>query len=271
MPPDNEPKKVSVPWTGWDVLLFLFLWFMAQIVCGIVGVIAERVHSFHSSHRPLEQVAVEKGKDHGHPVFQMIEQSKNSPIVFLTAFLAIVVAAPLIEEFLFRLLLQGWLEAKLAQYRVPCASGVAIVAVSFFFALLHGGNSGAMNAQMLFYLFAAVAFASFLIFTAGIIYLTDRAAIKNEKITDYLFGTDRFFHPHFFLYAKYCFLALLFVFGMTAALDAIYPQTNTDPIPIFFFSLVLGTLYSRSRNLSYCILLHACLNFTSLAIVWFSA
>jgi len=253
----QEPKKLSVPWTGLDVLLFLVLWFAAQqIVLGIV--------SGHAAvpPQPQEQAATMEKTHHGHPVRQMLEQGKNSPVVLLIAFLTVVVAAPLIEEFLFRLLLQGWLETQFG------SGGLAIVVVSFCFAVIHGGNSNSQDGQMLFYLFAAMSVAYLLIFLLGLLYLD---WVKNVKMIHCLFGTGQFFHPRFFVYAGCCLLTFLPIFGIAALLDAICLNINTDPIPIFLFSLVLGTLYRMTRNLSYCILLHACLNLTSLTFAWLGA
>jgi membrane protease YdiL (CAAX protease family) len=49
------------------------------------------------------------GHAEGHPLIQMIEQH-GSPMLFVLAFAAAVVVAPLCEELMFRLVLQGWLE-----------------------------------------------------------------------------------------------------------------------------------------------------------------
>jgi len=257
--PDIE--KTSVPWTGLDVLLFLALWFATLFVCSAVaGNTAPQTES-------QRQTAAD-GESYLHPIAQLVGQNNNSPIVLLVALLAAVVIAPLVEEFLFRLLLQGWLEAKLTQFQVPCASGVAIATVSFFFAAIHGGNGVVMDIQVLFYTLVALATANLLIFTSGILYLVRRRSVQ---ITHYLFGTSRFFCPRFFINAGYCLLALLLIYGLSAVLGRAYPTTNTDPIPILFLSLLLGTLYSKTQNLSYCLLLHACVNGISLMLVWLSA
>ena len=252
------PNKLSVPWRGVDVLLFFALWF---VCAGIAGYIA-------TSQQLPEEVVVIEGKHHGHPVLQLIEQSNRSLGVFLLLFLGVVVVASLIEELLFRLLLQGWLEAKLSELDIsgPVAGGIAIVAVSLFFAALHGGNKSNINVDTLFVLFIASTTAGLLIFTLGIYFLV---AVRNMKLTHCLFGTKRFSRQHLVIIAGCCLLAFLFVIGLTITLENIAPHINTDPIPIFFFSLALGVLYSVTRNLSYCILLHACLNLASLMNAWF--
>jgi membrane protease YdiL (CAAX protease family) len=49
------------------------------------------------------------GKPEGHPLIQMLESQAN-PKLFIMAFVAAVIVAPLCEELLFRVLLQGWCE-----------------------------------------------------------------------------------------------------------------------------------------------------------------
>ena len=276
-----QPKSenVSVAWTGLDVLFFLALWFGAQIAC--VGIVFGITAHFSSNTQPQtaaisahnEEMAMEQLMDEeetsGHPVIQLVKyaQQEGSFIAILTAFLAVVAAAPLIEEFLFRLLCQGWLEAKLSQYQIPSAGGIAVTVVSLFFAMLHMRSGGVLKGRMLLYLFAGTTVLNLLVFTFGIIYLV---WIRNVKMTRCLLGTEPFFSPHFFANAGCCFLVLLSIFGISSVLDMFFPNISTEPIPIFFFSLFLGILYRKTRNLSYCIILHALLNGTSLTIAWFS-
>jgi len=253
--------KPSVPWTGFDVLLFLALW-LAPLLAGVATAYVA------SLNQPQVQAAAEDAKDHGHLIAQLVAQSKNSLVVFLTAFLAVVVVAPIIEEFLFRMLFQGWLEAKFKQLQIPYASGIAIVIVSLCFAAIHMNNHGAIDAQKLLTGLVVSCIFSLLVFVAGIVYLTQ---IRNVQIADYLLGMGRLFRPGLFTCTGYCLLAILLCFALNFALTQTFPGTNVAPIPIFFFSLALGILYSRTQNLSYCILLHACLNGISLTLLWFGA
>jgi len=237
--------------------MFLCVWLIAQVVCAtVVSHFLPQEQALTTTHNEQEH--------QGHPIVQLLEQAVHTPMIYLVAFLAAVVAAPFVEEFLFRLLLQGWLESKFSQYRVPGAGGVAIVAVSFFFASIHAGSSSAANWQTLFYLFSAFTVTNLLIFTAGLLYLVQ---VRSVQLTRCLFGTERFFRPHFIASTSWCLLALVFIFEITVILNVLCPNINTDPIPIFLFSLLLGTLYYRTRNLSYCIFLHACLNLTSLILL----
>jgi len=98
----------------------------------------------------------------------------------------------------------------------------------------------------------------------GILYLV---LLRNVNFTDYLFGKERFFRPGFIPIAGYCALGVLFCQGFGILLGYTYKDVNVTPIPIFFFALMLGTLYSKTKNLSYCILFHACLNAVAMVLV----
>ena len=258
MQPESETP--SVPWTGLDVLLFLALW-LAPLLLSFTATYAV------SLSRSQEQTAAVDTGEYKHPVILLVEQGKNSPLIFLVACLSVVIVAPLVEEFLFRFLLQGWLETKLSRLQVPRANGTAIIAVSCFFAAIHAGNHGVGDASSLAFGFIVSMVFSLVIFMSCVIYLVQK---RNVKVIPSFLGTGRFFPPQFLAGVGYCSLTLVFIFGISAILRTMYPMTNVSPIPLFFFSLLLGTLYSRTRNLSYCILLHAFLNGTSLTIAWFT-
>lgn len=250
----NESVKPTVPWTGFDVLLFLAIW-MAPLLASIaIALFASQPQS------------AEATQYHGHPVAQLIVLSKKTPVVFLVVFLAAVVVAPIIEEFMFRMLFQGWLEAKFKQLQMPCASGIAIVIVAFCFAAIHASNHGAIDAQTVLTNLVVSSVYSMLVFSAGIICLH---RVRNVRIADYLFVSERFVRPRFFSCVGYCLLTIVSIYGLQVALVAMCPGTNVSPISIFFFALALGILYSRTQNLSDCILFHACLNGISLVFVWY--
>lgn len=251
-----DSKNVSVPWKCVDVLLFFFLFLSAQLLSGTM-VVAYHAKFFPQEHLPPPQnVAIE---EHAldHPIISMIRSAEHSLPAIVVAFLVVVVAAPITEEFLFRMLFQGWLEAK-------CRSSIiAITTVSFCFALMHGGNSY-LDGRLLFYLFIALITVYLLVFLSGIIYL---AKVRKVQMIPAIFGTNRFTRRRFFMGVIYCFFALLFIFWLNIVTQDAFRKTNVAPIPIFVFSLVLGILYSKTHNLSYCILLHACLNMISLTCV----
>ena len=228
----SDTEKTSVPWTFFDVALFVVLLVVSALVALIVAAVAASL-----------QVVL-----HPNPIIE------RTAILF-AFFLYLVVAAPLAEEFVFRLLFQGWLEAKLLRFRIPGARMIAIIVVSLCFAAMHGHSMsvGTAGTGALFCFLVAFAILNLLIFVFGIIYLIQKRSVK---ITNYLFGTEPFFRPRFFTNAGYCLLALLFCYGLGIIFFDEIVNTNTR-IPVFCLSLVFGYLYSKTKNLSYCILLHA--------------
>lgn len=67
----------------------------------------------------LQYVMVEiVGIKYDHPVIETLKDVKNGQLVYWCA-LAVVVVAPLVEEFVFRGVLQGWLERAFADHRTP--------------------------------------------------------------------------------------------------------------------------------------------------------
>jgi membrane protease YdiL (CAAX protease family) len=251
----QEPEKFSVPWTGFDVLLLFLLCVMTLFATyTIVGC------AYYNQMLEGKIPARDEAKyANDHAVLQMLHEGQYKPIVFLVAFLILVVAAPLLEEFLFRLILQGWLEAKLSQWGFSRAGGIAIVAVSLCFAAIHIKFTDGLllSPQALFYAIVAHVGVSLLLFSAGMFYLI---RWKNIKMPRILFGADRLVRPRFLTCAGCCLLIPLCSFGIAAVSRACLPSTNFHLIPIFFFSLFLGFIYCRTRNLVYCILLHAYCN-----------
>jgi membrane protease YdiL (CAAX protease family) len=235
MTQEAESDKISVSWKGIDVLLFLALTWGTLLVS---VVISAACRSFSAA-------------------------DMHTPLVLLFSFLSFVVMAPLVEEFIFRLLLQGWLEAKFQQFRIPFASGIAIVMASFVFAAFHI-NFVSFIPRHAGYLLVSHVILSFALFTYGIIYLKRK---RKVKIFRCFFGTEPFFRPRFFINAGYYLLALFFYVILCAVLFFVTGGLNFRPFTIFFLSLILGTLYSRTHNLSYCILLHAFLNGISVCLI----
>ena len=230
-----EHENKSVPWKGVDVLLFLILLLGVVLWCFCIGYLAS--FSLPMSHwRTL-----------------WAEAGKHSPIVLIISFTSMVVVAPLIEELIFRLLLQGWLETKFKQSRIPYASGVAIVVASFVFVGFHIKNCLAIP-NVYFVMAGLHVILGLSLFSFGIVYLVRK---RNVKITQFLFKTKRFFRFRFFVNTGCCLLVLLLSF-MVYHLPFCYAGQYL--LGVFLISLILGVVYHRTKNLLYCILLHALYN-----------
>jgi membrane protease YdiL (CAAX protease family) len=111
----------------------LGLWAFAAIAAPIYGL----------------QWALSPLTDERHPIIEVLLR-EGTPLVYILSGISAVVVAPLAEEFFFRVLLQGWIEAFAARAASPEAEagepllaqpgGIAIVAASLVFALMHLGH-----------------------------------------------------------------------------------------------------------------------------------
>ena len=132
-----QPRR-QVPWQGIDLLVIVVVY---VVVLGGCQEIAWRIMGPEITRPP---VAVKMGDaSAGHSVVKMLTDAPAW--MFILGGLSVVVVAPIVEEFLFRVLLQGWLEARRAPWKrklpslrflVPGATG-PIVAASFLFAMIH--------------------------------------------------------------------------------------------------------------------------------------
>ncbi|MDR0522271.1 MAG: CPBP family intramembrane metalloprotease [Planctomycetaceae bacterium] len=211
-----------------------------------------------------EIAAAETNQDFKHPLVQLLQENRSA-CVWITAFFAAVIAAPLFEEWMFRFLLQNWLEKKMAAVLSDRnAQKIAVIGTSLFFAALHGGSRRQQTADSLYNEFIAILLANFVILIAGISFLR---TFRHVSVKETFFGSGLFFRTGFFRYAAVCYGLLLSAIVLNTVLQTCRQGINTDPVPLFFVSILFGGLYCRTRNLSYSILLHACLNGTSLFLV----
>lgn len=74
-----------------------------------------------------------------HPIVEFLATHRDAVSISLV-WLAATVVAPLVEEFFFRRVLQGWLEAWLTGRAASAAGGLAITGSAFAFALAHLGQ-----------------------------------------------------------------------------------------------------------------------------------
>ena len=109
-------RRRAVPWLGQDVLfIFLSAYLIALVAAAIAGKIAGGEAAPAAAQHKLQST---------HPAEQLLREGDWREIALAT-FVAVVVA-PLYEEFMFRVLLQGWLEAlwsrrRLARRHLPAA------------------------------------------------------------------------------------------------------------------------------------------------------
>ncbi|MDR2116335.1 MAG: CPBP family intramembrane metalloprotease [Planctomycetaceae bacterium] len=273
---EYSEKKHLVFWNGFDVFLLFFLWIT---LLGIGVGIMLQVFSGQTDSIDVVQPVVTTTH---HPLSQLLEQSKKSPVILFVAFFCGVLTAPLTEEFLFRLLFQGWLEKKSNDWRKICRYSeyfslrllrflflpefFSIFIVSFLFALAHGGKRTEQPVDVQFYSMIGIGIVNLFLFCFGIFYL---AVIRGVPIRAFLFRANRIFYDLCIALGTFLIFSP-FIFSLHWLLRNNFPDSVTDPIPLFFFSIILGVLYFRTGRLFPCIMLHAFLNGFSLTVFIFS-
>lgn len=221
--------------------------------------------------RARQPVALSAKEGLEHPLAILLDQSRT-PGTLLLVILAAVVVAPIVEEFTFRLVLQGWLERveQGARRRVRFLRAVPgflpVTLVAVLFASMHY-RSGMIEAdpRALAHVLGANAVGSVLVLLFGLSLLrTDAGADR----TDLGFPPGGLAGDLRLGVAAFLGMAPL-VYVTKAALSQVLPSNLADPIALLVFALVLGVLYHRTHRLMPAILLHTGLNATSLLMAWY--
>jgi|GEM_PF-798848 len=214
-----------------------------------------------------------------HPVVTIVLGGNPWMITFCV--LVTVILVPISEEFLFRLLLQGWLEKVDAQKRrrfrwlARLPRGLLpIVMVSTFFALLHA-RTGEMkfDLEMLVFNFVVQAIVNLIGLIFGVWWLVRCGATAADfgwkgwtaLLDDLLRGIFAFFLIAGPLYGLQ--LLMRKVMLSKTVVEALGAEIAPDPIAIFIFSVALGFLYFRTHRIATAIMLHVALNLTSMAML----
>jgi membrane protease YdiL (CAAX protease family) len=255
-----------VPWHGWQLAVILVFYVLAAMVAA--GVAELRLG--HELTRPLVIQDVAKSCA-AHTVAKLL--ATVDVWTLIVAGLSAVVVAPVVEEFLFRTVLQGWLEKVERRLRpaMPtwrrCASRGAgpVLVTSFLFGWVHFRVAGpAMHIEYLAFMLTADALVKVvtMLFAIGLLRATAGATAADmgwapERLrADVRLGLMAFAGLAAPIYALQVTLALL-----------IPKYLAPDPFVLFFLALGLGTLYFRTHRLMPAIVLHAALNTTSLALL----
>lgn len=265
-----QPRP-PVPWAGLHLVLALVV-AAAVYVTGVAAAasLAERLLPPELTQPPTIQNVDESSA--AHMVARLL--GTRDFRVFWVCGLSVVVVAPIVEEFFFRVLLQGWLEAGQRRLRpqmptlgrlVPGALG-PILLTAFLFAGSHFRvEAPMMSPSFLTLILAADAAAKLLAMTFAVVLLragfgampADLGWVQKKFLTDIGLGLLAFAAVAAPIYA------------LQFALAAQLPNyLAPDPFVLFPFALVLGTLYYRTHRIVPAIVLHMSLNATSLAIAW---
>jgi membrane protease YdiL (CAAX protease family) len=259
-------RRRPVPWQALD-LLFIFLlglllpWMALGAVATWMGPEAA-------------QRAADQKPELDHPAEQLLR--RGTPSEKAIAVVMAVIVAPLAEEFFFRVLLQGWLEAlwsrwrrKYPELRLAPASWPPIVLPALLFALMHlRSGKEPVAKEYLTVVFLVQMAADLLVLRLAIGLL--RSAV-GATAADLGWKPEKLRSD-----AKLGLLALAAVIGplltIQAALVALVKSTGInyalDPIPLFLLALVFGALYHRTHRIAPSLVLHMAFNATSIIFLF---
>lgn len=276
------PRRL-VPWKLVDVVgillgyILLGFWFMVLVQVGF-GVRfreapADRAGAAVVEKPAADQPAADQQKpDLAHPLIVLL-RSRPNPVILVFCVLVAVVVAPVTEEILFRLLLQGWLEAferrhrrRWAVWRRLAPGIVPIVLVSALFATAHFRGKGAEpSPDALVYVFTADAAAKLLAIGLGLglihrlrgATLADLGLVPTQLWSDVRLGL-----------LTYLACAPVVLTIQAVAIQLLPNWLAPDPIALFVFASFLGTLYYRTHRIVPSIITHMALNAGTLAVAW---
>jgi membrane protease YdiL (CAAX protease family) len=261
-----QPRR-PVPWHAIDLILVLAVYLallagLSRLASVVLGPEETQAPAAYGSGRSTTE----------HVVGQLI--AEGNLWVLLLCGISAAVVAPVSEEFFFRVLLQGWLEALEHRGRrlmpalrrlMPRGSG-PIVLTSLLFARLHFRvEAPQLSARFLIVLLASDAIARLAALAFAVGWL--RGSV-GATAADLGWAPERI--PRDIKLGAVAFMAVAIpIYTMQLGLRLLLPEyIAPDPIPLFFFALALGMLYYRTHRIAPLIVLHAGLNGTSLALVW---
>jgi membrane protease YdiL (CAAX protease family) len=174
-----------------------------------------------------------------HPLIKMVSEGQPDLPLFIISSLAAVVVAPICEELMFRLLLQGWLEKCEARWRGLLRQEQEIEAVT-------ADDVSQTEAPL-----ASLAAPGAIVGQPAMesITLYSDSGIKASPTLD---------TPHGWV----AIVISAALFGLA------HLGYGPEPIPLFFLALVLGYLYNRTHRIVPSIVAHALFNAYSMIALW---
>lgn len=259
----------SVPWDGLDVFFLFLLWnFLILLFTGLAWLCVE----IRSETPPPASAITEEAPEH--PLTRLLVHWDDwPPLLLLIPLFSAVVAAPLAEEFFYRLLLQRWLEKTAWDFCQTLGagprrafSGVFSVTVSaLLFAAVHGGkHSGEMSRDLILggLLAMVAAHLAALLLAVGYLRFLRKATWRQLGLAPPDVKRD-LLCPLFFVG-----IALPVMLAMKYSLLMLGPADwQVDPIPLFFLGILLGWLLFRSGRLGPSVMLHALFNGANFAFL----
>lgn len=254
-----------VPWGAGEVVLVLALYFFLP---GYVWLplVARAFDVPIDAPQPAERHA-SLAQD-VHPIGRLLAETTN-PWLLLLAALTAVVVAPVVEEFLFRMVVQGWLESiewrqRLHRRFALPPGALPIAASSLLFAMLHVRPAGVeIPLETIALRLGAQAATGVSVIVLGPLILRHLAGAGPADLgwATRKLGEDVRLGLWGWLGAT-APVYLVFALAKTVAPDGL----SADPAPLFPLAIVLGTMYYRTHRIAGPIVLHAAFNFTGLVL-----
>lgn len=263
----------SVPWTIPDaIFVFLLFLLVPPLVTGLAVLTYSAVVPVDNEQMvQVEEAETESNADSlakAHPLVQLIVQSKGSyryPIIVALGFFIAVIIAPLVEEWFFRVVIQGafvsW--ALSSRYR----SGAKIFAITvpavLFGAIHYRSGNETLSPELLWRSMIAVPVAMGIAFCLAFGTLWYRAKREGKTLRPADFGVEKIDLIPDAIYGVTAFLIMAPVlYLLNFSLQHYFPNWVSDPIPVGLFALGLGVVYYRTRRYSIVVAMHAALNLT---------
>lgn len=251
--------RCPVPWRGIDVLAVFLVYIVAPKAAMLLSL------GWFDLGQHAAPVADQATKlQTQHPAARVLIESGNLWVLALCV-LTVVVVAAIIEEFIFRLVFQGWLEAVenrtlrlTPRLRGIVPGTVAVSISSVFFAMVHyRPPQPPVDLRWITLALAVQAIMSLLAlgFAVALLRLRCGATLEDFGVVPRELSGD----------VKLGLLAFLavtpLVYLINIAVKKLLPESIVaDPIPIFFLALALGILYFRTHRIVPAVVLHMAFN-----------
>jgi len=270
--------RTPVPWRAPDVAAVALSYGLFSVLVPHVdqqlGLVNRFVawHGEHGGQRGgVEGDDEDEWSQAAHPVVVLLRQRREAGL-FVFCLVVAAVVVPVTEEVLFRLVLQGWLESAERRLRrtIPAARRVvpgtwAVVSTSFIFAALHyRGMPPEADPLELLRLLVYVGVVDLCVVAVAVAWLRGPAGATAADLG--WSGRQLWADVQLGMAA---FLAVVApVYGIQIALRLCLPHNPiVDPISLFLFALVLGTLYYRTHRIVPSIVTHVAFNGFSLTLL----
>ena len=280
-------RRRRVPWRAIDVVIVAVFFLTFPVLLAGLGTklfhldpTPQRPGKLADSARDRDDATEDEGEegDRAHLLVVLLRDARERKdaagrlgILLLCVFSGVIVA-PIVEEMVFRVILQGWMEAAengarkhLRALRRLVPGAAPVVLTSLIFAVLHYREpTTPPGARYLTYMLAidAVAKLVTLALAVGLVRGRVGATAADLGIRWERLGSD------VGLGLLACLAVAAPIFAMQIVLSSLLPDSVPDPIPLFFFAASLGFLYYRTHRIVPSIVTHMALNATSLAMAW---